>query len=117
MIEVKISKVSAPCPAKIHAEGRTYDVQTEEFDSMEEALNWLDRIIPVDLDGGQPMYQDTENGHEQVGKIYSFWQDLYRAEGSYWTQHWVEIRQVKRDCVLPDNWADSKEVETEASVS
>ena len=117
MIEVRISKLSAPCPAKIHTEGRTYDVQTEEFDSMEEALDWLDRVIAVSLDSGKAVYRDTEDGgHRQTGKVYSFWKDKVRQKGSYWTQHWVEFRKVNRERVLPEDWSDSGEVETAVTV-
>jgi len=118
VIEVKTSKVSAPCPAKIHTEGRIYDVETEEFDSMKEALDWLDSVIPVSLDSGKPVYRDTKDGnHRQTGKVYSFWKDKIRRKGSYWAQYWVEIRKVSRERVVPEDWSDSGEVRTAVTVT
>jgi len=102
--KLRIKKIAASCPAKIHDEGRMYDRETIEGSTLEEALETLDDRIPVSLDSGSTVYRGESR---EVGKIYSFWKTTYsrqHGEVNTWERWWVELTEVEEEPIKPEAW-------------
>ena len=85
-------------PADNDSKVRSHRV-TEKAYSEEEVEEMIKRHVNVENleESGRPMYRDTEDGHEQVGKIYSYWQNL--QSGNVWETAWVEIKELEAENV------------------
>ena len=103
-IQIRIEKVAASCPAKIHEEGRMYDREKIQASSLEEALKTLSDRIPVSLGSGSTVYRGEG---QEVGKVFSFWKTTYsreHGEVNTWERWWVELTEVEEEPIKPEAW-------------